>query len=337
MTIKHANYHISWIDHSSSPDLSIDNLNEGCSWRILPLASNLGSVQMKILHLGMGMTLLHWKFQFSPEARGKRIPFVELNGTPPERALTIRSITGGSIGFKDADLDYELTISPDADLYRLNSVEHYKVYLNGSANCQLINLRIGETQLNSLLGHASSQMLLQQLNLTSARNVSLNRASSVARAVLHSTFLDKYLAQTEVFHTQAVVMEYLATLITDFAADLVIELDRKLSSMMTKLHEQLSKLTDEHPSLVELGEQYQTPPRTLNHQFIKHFDESIHSFINSQRLNRAHYAITNTKQALKVIADNLSYSNVNYFSAAFKKYFGYSPSQIRKHNNNPPS
>ena len=329
MVIKHTNYQIAWIDRSNNPSIDISNKNEDCSWHHLPLKSNLGTVLMKTMRLGMGMTIFHWKFEFSPEARSKRIPFIQLTSAYPERSLSVRSVMGGAIGFNDADLDYELTVGPDVDLFRLESMIDTEFYLNGSSNCQLINLRISEAQLNNLLGKTASHDLLEKLQLGSLPHATLNRTPHVTRALLHATFSEKYLGQAKTFYIQAVVLEYFASLITSLGTHLGAEFEPKFSTMMTRLHEQLSYLTGHIPSLIELGEQYQTPPRILNHQFIQQFNQSIHSFITQQRLNQAHYTITNTKKALKTIAAELSYSHVNHFSAAFKNYFGCSPSQLR--------
>ena len=331
MFTEHPNYLIHRIDRSDNPDVEIGNQDEDCAWRNLPFATNLGAAMMKTERLGMGMTIFHWKFEFFPEAVGKRIPFIEFNGVYPERSLTIRSVTGGSIGFKDSDLEYELTVGPDTDIYRFTSMAKAKIYLNGSSNCRLITLCVGETQLNSLLGKSASDQLLEQLHLDTPPHAFLNRTPHVTRALLHSTFAEKYLGQAKVFYVQAVVLEYLASLITGFATDSGIAFDNRLSATMVKIHEELSELKDQYPSLIELGEQYEIPPRTLNQQFIKQFNQSIYSFINQQRLDQAHHAIANSNQALKTIAADLSYSHVNHFSAAFKNHFGYSPNQLRIH------
>jgi AraC-like DNA-binding protein len=99
---------------------------------------------------------------------------------------------------------------------------------------------------------------------------------------------------------------------------------------MTKLHQQLTQLEGNYPNIIELGARYETSPRALNQQFKLHFNESIFSFIQNLRMNKAYHRISTTKQGLKSIAADFSYSHVNHFSTAFKNHFGYSPNQLRK-------
>ena len=70
--------------------------------------------------------------------------------------------------------------------------------------------------------------------------------------------------------------------------------------------------------------------------FIKKFDsvfqQTPHQYIISQKMELAKYLLTSTDEKIAKIAENVGYEDVGYFSYAFKKFFGKSPSYFRKAN-----
>jgi len=68
----------------------------------------------------------------------------------------------------------------------------------------------------------------------------------------------------------------------------------------------------------------------LTYGFKKSFGSSLHQFIIESRMKNAKRLLIETDEPIKAIALLNGYSNHENFSYAFKKYFGYSPSELRK-------
>ncbi len=100
-------------------------------------------------------------------------------------------------------------------------------------------------------------------------------------------------------------------------------------------------LIEEHPdnplSVSELAEMTNFTPNYLNTLFRKWAGKSIHAYQIEQRMNRAHKLCETTDLLVKEIAYQLGYNDPFYFSRAFTKYFGQSPSEVRDAHRNGPA
>lgn len=73
-----------------------------------------------------------------------------------------------------------------------------------------------------------------------------------------------------------------------------------------------------------------TNPSSLNFKFRRELDMSVGQFIINERMKRARHLLMGTTYSLSKIAVCCGFDNVYYFSNAFKKYNGVSPSSYRK-------
>ena len=96
------------------------------------------------------------------------------------------------------------------------------------------------------------------------------------------------------------------------------------------IHQQLINTKGKLPTVEELAAQYSCSVRTLNEEFAAEYGQPIYAYMIEYRFNQAHAAIQNTQTPLKTIAENLGYTHVNHFNAAFRKRFGYPPGMLRK-------
>ena len=67
-------------------------------------------------------------------------------------------------------------------------------------------------------------------------------------------------------------------------------------------------------------------------KFYSVFGQTPHQYIINQKMELAKYLLVSTDEKIAKIAENVGYEDVGYFSYAFKKYFGKSPSFFRKAN-----
>lgn len=73
-----------------------------------------------------------------------------------------------------------------------------------------------------------------------------------------------------------------------------------------------------------------TNPSTLNFKFRKELSVSVGGFISAERMKKARFMLSNTTHAISDIAVLCGYDSVYYFSSAFRKCNGLSPTDYRK-------
>lgn len=69
----------------------------------------------------------------------------------------------------------------------------------------------------------------------------------------------------------------------------------------------------------------------LKYGFKKLFDTSVMRYIDDQKMTYARQMLLDGHEEMLDMADQLGYNHYTNFSAAFKRRFGYSPTQLREH------
>ncbi|ESU19099.1 hypothetical protein FCR2A7T_25210 [Flavobacterium cauense R2A-7] len=92
----------------------------------------------------------------------------------------------------------------------------------------------------------------------------------------------------------------------------------------------LSNLENPLPSLKELSKTFGTNEHKLKEAFKYFFNTSIYQFYNDERLKRVHLLIEQTNMPLKSIAYMNGFNTYPNFSKAFKKKYGYSPTDLKR-------
>src|SRR5690606_29978576 len=90
-----------------------------------------------------------------------------------------------------------------------------------------------------------------------------------------------------------------------------------------------------------LHENYQNPPTIkelssiiglneskLKSDFKSSFNSTIHDYTLKIRMETAYKLITESQKQIKEVSVTVGYQNASHFSAAFRKFFGFNPSQI---------
>ena len=74
----------------------------------------------------------------------------------------------------------------------------------------------------------------------------------------------------------------------------------------------------------------ETNPSTLNFKFRKELSTSVGGYITAERMKRARFMLSNTTHTIRDISASCGFDSVYYFSSAFRKYNGLSPTEYRK-------
>lgn len=92
----------------------------------------------------------------------------------------------------------------------------------------------------------------------------------------------------------------------------------------------MNHLEEPLPSVKELAKMFGTNDFRLKAEFKKYFNVSIYKCYTDERLKRATYLIQKTNLPLKEIAFISGFNDYNNFSKAFKKKYGYVPSELKR-------
>lgn len=102
----------------------------------------------------------------------------------------------------------------------------------------------------------------------------------------------------------------------------------------TDIAAQVRKYIDGHCqlnlSVDALAEHFHFSREYLNRVFRAEYDCAIYEYVQRVRMENACQMLQNPHWQMQDIAEKLGYSNANYFSKAFKKYFGCSPREYRE-------
>ncbi|MCV9928656.1 AraC family transcriptional regulator [Flavobacterium sp. LS1R49] len=86
-------------------------------------------------------------------------------------------------------------------------------------------------------------------------------------------------------------------------------------------------------SLIDLARKVGTNEFKLKKYFKEIFGTTVFGYLNELKMNEARQKLLKGEQNIYQIAESLGYKSPNHFSTAFRKYFGYPPSQIKNQNN----
>ena len=101
-------------------------------------------------------------------------------------------------------------------------------------------------------------------------------------------------------------------------------------SILSAAHKYISTHISEKISIFDICKASGTNSSTLNHRFRRKIGLSAGMFITSERMKKARQLLRGTSYGIRDIALKCGFDDVYYFSNAFKKHHGISPSSFRK-------
>lgn len=195
------------------------------------------------------------------------------------------------------------------------------------------------------------QILILDLNLPGEDGISLARRMrrlhpelGIIMVTARKELIDKiagyengadiYLTKPTSFEELAAAVLALSRRITTWAKDTLqaaLDPEQMQSAERARAVQQLLINTKgKLPVMAQLAAHYGCSVRILNKEFTAEFGQPMQPYITEYRFNYAHTALQQTTVPMKALADQLGYSHVNHFIAAFKKRFGYPPGTLRK-------
>lgn len=90
---------------------------------------------------------------------------------------------------------------------------------------------------------------------------------------------------------------------------------------------------DPRCSCEELAREMGLSTRQVHRLCMKYFDVPFRTLLSNMRMETAAYRLENSDVSVVKLATELGYASVESFSGAFKRHFGETPTDKRKHNN----
>lgn len=146
--------------------------------------------------------------------------------------------------------------------------------------------------------------------------------------------LPLYCTVTKLHPNGSILITSVTTVLEDLLYDLQIGKANKRAKdynaeTLQQLHDHiLDNIGTPLPTIIQLSQQFRLNEFDVKHGFKELFGTSIHQFYNDARLQRAHLMISRGDQVLKEIAFANGFNGYLNFYKAFKKKFGYTPSEL---------
>jgi two-component system, response regulator YesN len=100
--------------------------------------------------------------------------------------------------------------------------------------------------------------------------------------------------------------------------------------LINDIEKYVEKHLDEKLTLKNVANHFAFTPNYLGSLFKEETDKYFTDFLVQKKLERACKLLKDTNMKIYEIADNLGYSNMNYFSKQFKEHYGISPLDYKK-------
>ncbi len=91
----------------------------------------------------------------------------------------------------------------------------------------------------------------------------------------------------------------------------------------------IDKYYNEEIKISMFSEQYYFSKEYLSKLFKQKYNKGIYEYAQAVRMKRAAELLSGAALPIQAVAERLGYSNSNYFSKAFKHYYGMPPSEFR--------
>jgi AraC-like DNA-binding protein len=295
-----------------------------------PYSPELATGYTEHLEISDGITLIKSTHRFNNEDRPSEFALGKYQVAFSSPTFTSHMVHSGCVSLFDNTNKIILKRTPDVDILGRFDFFDLEQTLFTEEDIFLSALFISEIELINLLGSKAAENLYKNLDLVQTNeHREIKIPQSISNKIANCT-PDHLEGNMRSLFAQSIILQYLLelNLYISSSKNILNNLEKD-DFNVTALHAELLQVTADIPSLAELSQKYNVSPGKLNQAFIKKYDQSIYSFLSSQRLDQAYQALIDTDVPMKTLAHKIGYSHVNHFITAFKKKFGVTPGSIR--------
>ena len=300
-----------------------------------PVPEALGQAWIDTLRLEEDFAIFHAQHDYRKSSTGVMLPLLNVDASSNEKHFSAQLFISGicchrETTHSDSDEIKELVSGHNSSIFRYRHHWKTSVSIEGGKLTEMFSVVINDSRLTSYLGEETKSFLIEKVGLGANCQTNAMHLPSHVSSSLRESLSERHHGAIQCLHSQAKILEYLASLITFFNQNESPIIERRHKEKMHDLRDYLINLEGKVPTLNSLADQTGLSARQLNREFTLEFGESIFSFISSYRLQQAKTAIVQSNLPLKVLANRLGYSHINHFTTAFRKKFGYPPGSLRK-------
>jgi AraC-like DNA-binding protein len=326
-------HNIDWLINEDLNESSAIGSNPNGSKVAFPYKAKMASGYTEHLPILDGIVLIRDSHKFLKNSCPPTISLGKFAVQFEAPMFSLNILHSGNIEAYSHNHSKKLLREPGLDLFgRLHGYEVSQT-VHTKENITATTLIIPEATMQDYLGEEGSEMLYQNLGLSSQDSLNLFPVSKLISDPLMHCLPDNLEHKMRVLYAQSKIIQYLIDLnIHTASSGRFLKRPEKKICSIHELHELLEKSKGEIPTLSSLSKEFGVSPAKLNNDFRIAYGESIYSFISNLRLYQAQKALTDSNIPMKTIADKIGYSHVNHFIYAFKKKFGITPGAHRKNH-----
>ncbi len=267
----------------------------------------------------------------SPYRKNNRLPVDECRLDFADAALSVHALHAGTLLSRECLAQAQLVMRPGQDLFRHSEQGAIVPLLDTASDLVMTALVCSDRELHALIGEDAGQQLLANLGLADSPKIKVVHIPMHVSEPLRQCLSSGSNGALHALYAQSKILEYLWKLTTfTSAAKVSTRPGPGVVGTLGALHDYLTHLEGETPTLKELGRKFGASPQSLNRGFISEYGKSIFAMVSSHRLQQAHKALLEGNLPIKTIAMHTGYSHVNHFTHAFKVKFGYTPGSLRR-------
>jgi len=289
-----------------------------------PLPGDVGSGTFTSLKLTSGLSVHHSAFEFNA-ARSSQPLSAVVHMDLKEPCLLMHFVLVGGLTRHDYIKGRRHRLAPGTALLQWTERTHSELAFDQLPAVEVLYVHASRSSLNLLLGSE----LTEHLQYSVQTSNSLMALPTKVSAPLRFCFDETLTGPVRKLHAQNKLLEFLEQLIRYFDE---IGMQRPINQRFSAyaLMHYLKQRPGQLPPAGELAQRFGVSVGTMNEAFIAAFGMSVASFMKEQRMTYAHEFLSNTRLSVAEIAAQLGYSHVSNFSAAFRAFFGYSPTELRR-------
>jgi AraC-like DNA-binding protein len=289
-----------------------------------PLPTDIGNGGFTSVKLASGLSVHHSEFRFKPSAVVDPVSaVVQLNLKEP--CLLVHSVLVGALDRHDGLKGDIHRLEPGTTLLQWVTETHAELVFDSVPHIETLYVHASQSSLNLLLG----EQLTSHLQYCLQTSNDLHVLPTTVTAPLKFCFDDRLEGPLHKLHAQNKTLEFLERLIRYFD-ELGVRRTSDQPVNPDTIMQYLKKRSGHLPPASRLATLFGMSITAMNDMFVGAFGMSVAAFMKEQRMAQAHELLSGTDLPVAEVAAKLGYSHVSNFSAAFKTFYGYSPTLLRK-------
>lgn len=289
-----------------------------------PLPADIGSGAFTCIKFNSGLSLHHSAFNFkSPAALEPASATVLLDLKEP--CLLVHCVLVGGLTRHDRLKGTTNRLEPGTTLLEWVTRTEAELVFDSSPKTERLYVHASQSSLHLLLG----EQLTTHLKYCLQASGDLHVLPTSVTAPLKFCFDDRLDGQLQKLHAQNKALEFLERLIRYFD-EIGVRRTSDEPVCPDMIMQYLRSRTGYLPSASRLASLFGISVNAMNDMFVTEFGMSVAAFVKEQRMAQGHEWLSGSELPVAEIAAKLGYAHVGNFSAAFKTFYGYSPSQLRR-------